>query len=157
MDSYGSLDFLETCAPDVRAMYEYWRSKRAGDALPAPQAIDPIDIPKLLPEITLVNVARDPLTFTYRLVGTRECAVRGFDPTGWDIRNGFIGDSADAVFARYKEVSETGQVGFFSEKNKTEGNRWMPFETIYLPLAEDGRTVTRILVFSHLVRDLDAE
>jgi len=155
VELYGTDEFLNTCADSVREIYAYWLSKRTADALPAPSDIDPLDIPKHLAGVTLVDVARDPLRFTYRLVGTRECSIRGYDPTGRDVREAYIGDSAESVLGRYARIVETGEVAYFAEMNRLEKNRWMPCELVYLPLSDDGGVVTRILVFAHLEEPAD--
>jgi len=144
------LEFYNDCAAEISAMYDYWASKRGGRSMPSPSDIDPIDIPKLLPGITLVDVTYEPLRFTYRLVGTRETRIRGYDPTGMLVVEGSVGGQVGLILEVYENIALTGQFAYFSEVNRIAENRWVPFETIYLPLGVDGRTVTRILVYAHV-------
>ncbi|NJM91813.1 MAG: PAS domain-containing protein, partial [Rhodospirillaceae bacterium] len=67
---------------DIAAFYAYWAGKRRGSALPARADIDPLEMVALLPGIVLIDVVADARQFVYRLVGTREVAMRGRDPTG---------------------------------------------------------------------------
>ena len=61
----------------VRAIYHYWDDKRNGRLMPRRADLDPVDIPKLLPDIGLVDVVPDERQYVYRLIGTNEarCAA----------------------------------------------------------------------------------
>jgi hypothetical protein len=43
-------DFIAGCHERVRAIYRYWDSKRNGRLMPRRADLDPVDIPKLLPD-----------------------------------------------------------------------------------------------------------
>src|SRR3954471_8865936 len=79
----------------VRAVYEYWRGKAAGRAMPYRADIDPAELKPVLPALMLVDVVPDPRRFVYRLVGTHEVAGRGRDPTGLSVAEAFYGASAE--------------------------------------------------------------
>jgi hypothetical protein len=77
------LDIPETCHPNTWAIYRYWQEKCRGRSMPARSDLDPLDMPKgLLPGLCLVDVAPDERRYVYRLVGTADVEVRGYDPTG---------------------------------------------------------------------------
>ena len=62
---------LDQLHPTTRALYEHWqRIHPTPGAFPGRQHFDPLDVPKLLPNLWLVDVARDPWRFRYRVVGT---------------------------------------------------------------------------------------
>ena len=88
-------DWLARSSDAIKRMYGYWRSKCAGDRLPPRRAIDPVEIPRLLPHITIVEVVPDERRYVYRLVGTKEVEIRGRDPTGKSVLDGFFGPSLD--------------------------------------------------------------
>lgn len=68
---------------DLRSFMAYWQSKRRDGRLPLRADIDPIDIPKLLPNVLLIDVIGHPAyDFHYRLLGTAIAAVDGVDYTG---------------------------------------------------------------------------
>eukprot|EP00752_Nemacystus_decipiens_P013096 g11585.t1 len=71
----------------------YWRGKAPATGLPTKAAMDPTAFPKALPGIQIVECVPPPERFRYRLVGTREVAARGFDPTGRPVAEGFFGTS----------------------------------------------------------------
>ena len=68
---------LITCA--VR---DYWQSCRKRSGLPARADIDPVDIPRLLAHVLLVDVRHDPIDFRYRLLGTEIVGRSARDYTG---------------------------------------------------------------------------
>ncbi|MBI3506987.1 MAG: PAS domain-containing protein [Proteobacteria bacterium] len=68
--------------PILVELYRYWRSKFAGDRMPSRRAIDPVEIPALLPWIFLMDVGHLPLAFRYRLIGTGIVNFLGRDFTG---------------------------------------------------------------------------
>lgn len=48
----------------------YWREQRGDRDMPARADIDPLDFPALLPWVMLIDVAHDPVDFSFRLIGT---------------------------------------------------------------------------------------
>ena len=92
-DSMADPAFIAGFHERVRAIYRYWDGKRNGRLMPSRADLDPVDIPKLLPDICLVDVVPDARRYVYRLIGTNECAMRGRDPTGQAVKDGYFGTS----------------------------------------------------------------
>lgn len=67
-------------SPAVRGFAGYWKSK-SGGAVPRRSAIDPLEIPHLLPFLVIVQLERTPFRVRYRLVGTRVVESHGADFT----------------------------------------------------------------------------
>lgn len=68
---------------NLRAFYTYWQSKQADQRPPRRADIDPIDIPKLLPNVLLIDVVGTPAyDFHYRLLGTAIAAFDGIEYRG---------------------------------------------------------------------------
>jgi hypothetical protein len=82
-------------------------------------------------------------------VGTGEVEVRGNDPTGESVKNGFFGPSADNALACYDRVVATRAPLLDAEPFTSQGGRYVTLETLFLPLSDDGISVNKILVFSH--------
>jgi hypothetical protein len=60
-----------TAKPEIVALFDYWRSKAPAEGtLPGRRHIDPLDVPRLLPHIWLVDVVDEPRRFRVRLLGT---------------------------------------------------------------------------------------
>lgn len=132
----------DDCHPKIQAILSYWQSRRPGNRLPGRQHLDPIDIPRLLPNIWLIDVTHNPMRFRMRLVGTRVVAYAGEDNTGaWiDEKWPDYNDAAlRQVVAQRNPSWWRGPSQFRPEKNYVE------LERVRLPLAQDGETVDMIL------------
>ncbi len=69
----------------MRALYDYWTRQRQGRAFPRREDIDPVDIPRLLPSLMLLEVhaaSGGGHRFRFRLAGTAICDIAGVDLTG---------------------------------------------------------------------------
>jgi len=80
MPSWTDLDL--TKSPRVRRLHAWWMAGRGDRALPDRADFDPTQFVDLLPSIIVSEAVGDPIRIRYRLVGTRVCAVAGFDFTG---------------------------------------------------------------------------
>lgn len=151
-------DDISAWHPKVAALYRYWQSLcPPARRLPGRQHFNPLSVPALLPNIWLIDVARDPLRFRYRLIGTRIVDTLGGERTGqWlhDAHPEF--DLGAPQFAHYTDVVETGQPNWRRGKPVLMSyiERCMEIERIFLPLAEDGVTVDVILAMT-LAYDVD--
>jgi hypothetical protein len=57
--------------PEQRQLFDYWCDKHQGKALPCRADINPVHFPRLLPGISLVDVAGEIAESRIRLAGTR--------------------------------------------------------------------------------------
>ncbi len=142
-----------TCHADTVTLHRYWREKCRGRRMPSRADLDPVEIPvRLLPGIMLVDVVPDERRFVYRLVGTGEVEVRGNDPTGRSVAEGFFGFSLEDALSCYTRVVETRAPFLDAEPFVATNGRYVSEETIFLPLSEDGANVNMILVFARCSR-----
>lgn len=145
-------DWRETCHPDIRLVLEYWQNKRAGRIMPSRADIEPSDLRRFLPHITLVDVVDDPRRFVYRLVGTSEVKLRGYDPTGKPVAEAYFASSADEALRQYEITKTTRAPHYIADPFQTV-DRFVGEEDLFLPLSNDGAAVNMIMVFS-VARDL---
>jgi hypothetical protein len=145
-------DWQASCHPDILTVLAYWESKRRGRVMPGRDDIDPTELVKYLPYISIIDVVEDPRRFVYRLVGTMEVEVRGFDPTGKAVADGFFAASAEAAVANYQRVCDS-RAPFYEQDAFQAVDRWINEANLFLPLSDDGETVSKVLVFS-INRDL---
>jgi hypothetical protein len=121
-------------------LYAYWLSKRGARIMPARSDIDPVDIPHLLPHLTIAERAGDQ--FRYRLVGTGVVWDSGREATGGLIGSGLgspetIADARafwEGIFAAARPIFVTAEFCFESGAN-------LSVSTPILPLSSDGVTV----------------
>jgi len=143
-----SLQFLDVCSPPVGELFHYWDAKRAGRAMPLRSDIEPAEIARHLPGVALVDVKREPLDFVYRLVGTREVAARGNDPTGKRVADNWYGSDAEDVLVNYRRVVASRSFLYDKDFFSRPDGRYVQDESLFLPLGGDGEEVRQILVFS---------
>ena len=144
--------FLEHCPKEVVEIFRYWEAKRGDRPMPRRADIDPADFPRHLPGILLVDVEsvdnHGVGVFRYRVVGTAEVTLRGHDPTGKRIEEGFWGPSLEDVIDSYEHVRKKRTYLYDPNAYMTPAGRRSKESTIFLPLSEDGISVTQVLVYS---------
>jgi hypothetical protein len=135
--------------PDVLAVHRYWEEKRRGRPMPSRADIDPLELRSYLPGIILIDVVEDERRYVYRLVGTREVAMRGKDPTGQSIVQGFFAQSLTAALAILDKVVAT-RAPLFMHRDFTAPDGRLGYEDIIMmPLSQDGVRVTMIMGYTH--------
>jgi hypothetical protein len=129
----------------VEGLHRYWQSKRRDGALPTRAAIDPIEIPRLLPYLVIAEIEASPLRVRYRLVGTQVA-----EDNGSDFTNRYLEDCNFAVEPLlqecYRRLVETRAPVFaYYEWHKEE---WQGAkgaiganETGFFPLSSDGANI----------------
>jgi len=98
------LDQLES--PILRRFFQYYLEKSGARPMPARRDLDPVDFPYALGDITLIDVAYDPLRFSFRLDGSRHVERFGFDLTGRSLDEFPYPEMRQAIFDSYREVVE---------------------------------------------------
>jgi hypothetical protein len=134
---------------DVLAFYAMWRRKRGARNIPSRADFDPMEMKGFLAGITLIDVVEDSRRFVYRLVGTREVAMRDNDPTGKGVAEGYFAASADAALAAYQDVVDRLAPRFERRRFKTPDDRIGNEESVLLPLSDDGVHINKIIAYTH--------
>lgn len=145
-------DWRETCHPDVLWMLRYWEAKCQGRAMPSRDDIDPSELKRYLPHMTLVDVVADERRYVYRLVGTKEVELRGYNPTGRSVADAYFASSAEGAILNYDTTCQTRAPYYVADPFQAV-DRYVGEEDLFLPLSADGAAVNMILVFS-VSRDL---
>jgi hypothetical protein len=135
--------------PDIQTMVAYWRDKAGGRRMPARKDIDPSELIPFLSRIGLVDVVDDERRFVYRLVGTADVAMRGYDPTGKSVAEGFFGPNVEEALAYYDYVARYAEPYCYRGPYRAPDGALENEDVIFLPLSEDGDTVNMILFFYH--------
>jgi hypothetical protein len=128
--------------------YHYWVEKAAGRAMPSRADIDPVDIPKLLPDVMLVERFANG-RYRYRLIGTENTRAHGMNATGRFLDEVLPGpDYRTHVLALYDECVATRRA-LYSECLFFSPARHQPerhTKVLFMPLSPDGTTVNMIFV-----------
>lgn len=125
----------------LRELRVYWLSKKPESSLPGRRDIDPLDIPRLMPYVALVDILRDPLDYRYRLTGTKFVEMIGHDRTGMRAREVFTGHLLDETVALIGRLVESRAPLAFEGRLFWIDKAYYRFQTVILPLATDGKTV----------------
>ena len=78
--------------------------------------------------------------------------LRGHDPTGKSVRDGYFAATPAAAEFRYETVCDTRQP-YYDEDSFQVVDRYVSEANLFLPLSDDDQAVNKILVFS-INRDL---
>lgn len=137
-------------SPEMNEIYTLWLAKRGWRRMPARPDIDPTEIPRLLPNVMLVDVFHAPLRFRYRLIGTNVVSATGEDRTGKSFDNVEFFAANPIVMQQYASVVATGEPIHSTEPfYRLDNRRTYDVERLLLPLSADGVTVDMILVYFH--------
>jgi hypothetical protein len=140
--------------PEILALYEYWRSKAPGEGLlPGRQHLDPVEIPKLLPYVFLLDVVDDVRRFRVRLVGTALIETGTPARVGDFMADHMPAESRAASLADLERVVELREPWWFRGPVFLQRSRYVSeVERLVMPLAADGRTVDMLLGMSVVQR-----
>jgi len=123
----------------------YWRSKRAGRAMPQRRDIDPCDIPRLLPHVQITELVDGGARVRYRLSGTAVTAMYGAELAGRYFDEVFSGERLKFIEDNYRTMCR--------EKHPIlVRNRYLSLKEVefvatrlVMPLSEDGACVNQAL------------
>jgi hypothetical protein len=130
--------------PRLRSLYDYWQARKAARRFPARRDIDPLDFRYVLGSVMLVNVLREPLRFRVRLHGDKMARRAGYDLTGKLLDELPISDYRTYVIGRCRGLVESGEPLSLHHDRIIDG-RSHRYEALWLPLSEDGSSVSMLL------------
>jgi len=142
---------FEGLPADLRALFDYWRAKRAGRKMPSRSDLDPAEIKTHLPSMVLVDVLYDvagKADFVYRLLGTHEVEVRGENPVGKRVADAFFGPTLENVLGCYQTVVDRREPYLDDDYYLRDGDYFADEANIFLPFSNDGEHVNMILVYT---------
>jgi hypothetical protein len=129
----------------IQALHDYWKALRGSRAMPARGDVDPTQIPSLLPNIVMYDVAASG-GYKVRLVGEEVINFIGRNATGGPAGESMPPRSAEMVAAILDAV-----VADRAPKFRAGKAHWAPdksyrdFEACFLPLSADGESVNIVL------------
>ena len=92
---------------EQQQLYDYWCTKHNQHLLPTRQQINPAEISKLLPNLSLIDIEPDPLKFRYRLAGTRLREIYDCEVTGLELADCEL--NVDYWKRTYIHITDTGR------------------------------------------------
>lgn len=132
---------LEFVDPRPLQLLEFWRSKFRGPLLPRRDQFEPHELMGHLGHVIILEAEPERRDFRYRLVGTEIVESVGRDVTG-----SLISDAYDERALRVVSyLADSKQPGRIFGRVDWQDKEFLHYETLLLPLADDGRNVDRIL------------
>lgn len=95
--------------PEQRQLYDYWLGCTHGQGMPTRADINPAQIPRLLPYLTLIDVEDDIGRSKVRLAGTRLRDVYDCEITGLCLDQLAYGTQRDYWMAAYRHTAKDGK------------------------------------------------
>jgi hypothetical protein len=142
-------------AAAVRAheeLFAYWASLRDGARLPARRDLDPGGMTRLLPTVSLIDVARrEPLDFRVRLAGTGLYGVYGGEITGKSLGDIYSTTAADYWRVELAKVISGRRPCVGVHNLAWRGASHLSILWLRLPLAANGSEVDMILGYDAVV------
>lgn len=130
--------------PGLRALYAYWRALGDGDGgLPRLQSFDPLHLPKLLPNIWVLEVEPVSRRFRMRLAGENINAIYGRNVGGRFFADIFDPADVPTIVQRYSRALREPAIYHATGYVYAAAGRYSPGERLGLPvLGRDGATNT---------------
>ncbi len=147
----------EVLESELNDLLGYWDCMRENKQMPARADIDPLNIPRLLPHLALIETAESLGDFRYRLYGTGVCRGFGHDRTGvrlHDLKEDV--DNYEEVYSGYWRVYVDKAPDYFYGKIVSLAKRYKRYSRLLLPLSSDDEHVDIILCgFIFFTKELD--
>jgi len=129
-----------------RELLDWWFAARGCRPMPSRADFDPIDHPRFLPRIFLVEVNPVPPHFINRLCGTEIDDQQGYSMTGKPFEETFAGDLLQFTTDRFVDVAFNGRISYYSTIfRREEDDQRTRFTRLLLPFSDDGTRVDMVL------------
>lgn len=139
----------DSASPEMRQILSYWRSLWRDGVLPDRTDIDPVEIPRLLSGIILIDIFRDPYRFRFRLIGQRMIDYHGRNLTGLWMDEAFSHFNDTVTPANIIDVAENHVVNYrIGPPLMTYEKGFIEMERIFLPCRNGGELAECLLTFT---------
>jgi hypothetical protein len=130
---------------EQRDLYDYWRACSQSRPIPSRYDIDPVDIPHLLPGLSLLDTGPELETLRYRLAGTRVREIYGTEITGRGVFENGLAHKRDYWRSVYCRVVRDGMPMQGAVRGPVSGREHLLLIWMRLPLAGLQGDVERVL------------
>ena len=139
-------------APLLGELYAYWTAKRGARFAPPRTEVDPVEIPRLLPHLMLIDVVDGGARFRYRLAGTEIESRFGCSMVGRYIDELMRGRYNGYIHGLYRELLTTRRALYSESAYDPDVASPLYARRLMLPLSSDGQDVDMVLagqIFSY--------
>jgi hypothetical protein len=135
----------EISSPMIREMFAYWQRRAAGRMAPRPREIEPGDIKRLLPFISIADILREPFDLRFRLAGSGVVEATGYDFTGHRLSEMPITTGREAWTAHYARVVNDKRPHYGRYRGDFGPELVRYVDQGAFPLSSDGSAVDRLI------------
>jgi hypothetical protein len=136
-------------AEDMLAAVEaYWWAIKPADGLPGRRHVDPLDLPRALPWLFLIDVVPQSdggRRYRFRLIGTGLVEKFQRDSTGRFVDELYGGDDLDRMNAGFGEAIHARRPLTAERQMPVAGREFLRFRRLLCPLANDGQSVDMLM------------
>ncbi len=129
----------------TRDLYIYWEQNRKGMKALSREDLEPNEIRHILPDVFILD-ADDIENATFRIAGSRVCAVTCRELQGQKFLKDWHGENRDKIMAAMEAICTSGAVSILSFHGISSSDQRQEFEMVMLPLRANGSNrINRIL------------
>ncbi|MEG6510120.1 PAS domain-containing protein [Methyloligella sp. 2.7D] len=136
--------------PGQRQLYDYWKRAAGERQMPARADFQPGQVPKLLPNIALIDLDPGLRDAKFRLAGTALRDVYGGEVTGRRLDQVFAGEPGEYWHRVHGSVQEHGAAMHGVVQGPADGREHVVLFWLRLPLAADEDRARFILCYDCL-------
>lgn len=132
---------------DLKDLFEYWNELRRSRFAPSLSRLDWARVPhRLLPQIAVVDVRRDPFDFVYSHWGVGRSIMQGTDYTGKSVREFQPEGMAVKAIREYSDVvGHRTAICVQTEQLEKDGSAPFDYQFLRLPFSSHGVEVNQIM------------
>jgi hypothetical protein len=149
LNSASTVFRAQLVVPEQRQLFDYWVDKSRGRSMPCRSDINPMNIPRILSGISLVDVSPDKSRCRIRLAGTRLREIYDREITGLHIEDLEWGDKHDYWIAAYRRTIEEGKPTQGVVRGPRTHKEHLVQYWLKLPLANDNDEVGMLLCYDY--------
>jgi len=132
--------------PRIITLLDYYLKIHPRNSIPSRADFDPFQVPAVMPNLTLMDVEREPYRFKYRVMGTSVSYNMEFEGTGKYLDELVPGvESQYPHLDRVRVAEEEIPVHRLGQSSISFRSDFADLERVHLPLASDGKYVDMIL------------
>lgn len=139
--------FARVKSPLLRKAFALWDGKRGTHLMPRREDFDPVEMPRLLSSIILVDVEDGGARLRIRLVGTKIVEMYGSDYTGMYMDEIDFGDVREKVLKEYRLPVLEKRPVFSDHEFRKLNNYHHTIERAIFPLSDDRIIVDKLIAF----------
>ncbi len=141
IDSFSVDDLPNSILQNI---YQYWLDMKGERSMPSRADLNPVEIVKLLPHISLVDVEHETGRYKMRLIGTETVKAMGLDVTGKYLDEFPLIEQILKKNYNWLIKEKRPYINF--DKLKWSSKSFMDYYALGLPLSRNGKDVD-ILMF----------